>query len=349
MNSMGDLNTSAGPPRPLRSDGGGQPPRPGFESYLKGRLKNGFAAWLMVVKLSIPAILLTRILLYFDLIPYVAAVFKPLMGCLGLPGEAALVWVSGMLANTYVAVAVHVSLAPGMASLSLSQATTLGCMCLLAHALLIEGQIGRATGLSFWRMSIFRIVSAALFGFLIYLSARLTGWGQEPAAMLELLNFSSDPLPPWDQWLLGVLKQFLMVLVIIQSLMLLMDLIRFLGLTRLLMIILGPPLRLAGISEEAIMVTVIGCVVGLSYGGGLILAESHSGRISPRDIFGAMMLMAVFHSLVEDTLVIWAIGGSLWWLLGARAVFSLALTALVTRLARRPRWRAVLVGPQMPF
>ena len=316
-------------------------------SYLWARLKNGFKAWLFVVKLSVPAILLTRLLLYFDLIPYVASIFKPLMSLLGLPGEAALVWVSGMLANVYVAVAVYASLAPGMEPLTLSQATTLGALGLLAHALLIEGQVCRAVGLSFWRITLFRILSALLFGFFIHLFALLTGWGQEPSVMLGLLNFSSDPVPSWGLWLIGVLKQFLMILVMVESLMLLMDLIRLVGLTRLIMIILGPPLRLAGISEEAVMVTVIGCIVGLTYGGGLILAESRSGHIAPRDIYGAMMLMAVFHSLVEDTLVMWAIGGSLWWLLGARAVFGLSLTALVTRLARRPFWRFVLAGNQI--
>ena len=318
-------------------------------SYLLARLKAGFMAWLFVVKLSVPAILLTRLLLYFDLIPYVAAVFKPLMGLVGLPGEAALVWVSGMLANLYVAVAVYASLAPGLEPLTLSQATTLGCLGLLAHGLLIEGQICRAIGLSFWRVTLFRVFSALLLGLLIRLSVLLTGWGQEPAAMLSLLNFSADPAPPWGAWLISVLKQFLMILLMVESLMLLMDLIRVFGLTRLIMIVLGPPLRLAGISEEAVMVTVIGCIVGLAYGGGLILAESRSGRIAPHNIFGAMMLMAVFHSLVEDTLVMWAIGGSLWWLLGARAVFGLALTSLVTRLARRPFWRLILVGRQIEW
>lgn len=316
---------------------------------MMARLKNGFMAWLLVVKLSIPAILLTRLLLYFDLIPYIAAAFKPLMNLVGLPGEAALVWVSGMLGNVYVAAAVYASLAPGMEPLTLSQATTLGCLILLAHALLIEGQICRATGLSFWRVSLFRLLSALVFGVLIHLSVLATGWGQEPTAMLSILNYSSDPVPPWDQWMYGVFKQFLMILVMVQTLMLLMDLIRLLGLTRLLMAVLGPPLRLAGISEEAVMVTVIGCIVGLSYGGGLILAESRSGRVSRRDIFGAMMLMAVFHSLVEDTLIMWALGGTLWGLIGARAVFGLAVTAVVTRLVRRPHWHNILVGKQMEF
>lgn len=325
--------------------------------YLAARLQSGFKAWLFVVKLSVPALFLTRLLLYFDLIGPVASVFEPLMALVGLPAEVALVWVSGMLGNIYVAVGVFLSLAPGLENFSVSQASTLGCLILLAHSLPVEGQVCRGVGLSFWRVTLFRIFSALLLGVLIKLSTLSFGWGQEPAEILGVLGVSTDAVPPWDQWFLSLIRQFLMMLVVVLGLMLLMDLIRLVGLTRLFMVILGPPLRLAGIgappdgaagprprNESVLMVTVIGCVLGLSLGGGLIAAESRTGHIAPRDIFGAMMLMTVFHSLFEDTLVVWSIGGSLWCLLAARTVFGLGLTSLVTRLARRPRWRKILVG-----
>ena len=278
--------------------------------HLLTALKNGFGAWVFVVKLTIPAMILTRLLLYFDLIPYVAAVFEPLMKLLGLPAEGALVWVASMLANVYVGVTVYVSLSPIMEPWTLAQITTMGAMILLAHSLIVEGAICGATGLSFWRVTAFRLISAFLMGLIIHLTALMTGWGAEPSALVGALNFSAEAVPPWGQWALASVQQLFMILFLVEGLMLLMELIKYLGLTRLLAKVLGPPLRFAGVGERALMVTVIGCVVGLGYGGGLIIAESRSGNIAPRDIFGAVMLMSVFHSMFEDTLVMWFLGGS---------------------------------------
>jgi hypothetical protein len=158
------------------------------------------------------------------------------------------------------------------------------------------------------------------------------------------MNMVSEPVPPWGLWLWLNLKQLFFILVLIESLMILMELIKYFDLTRVLAKVLGPPLRLAGVSDAAMMVTIIGCVVGLAYGGGLIVAESRSGHLTSRDIFGSVMLMCVFHSMLEDTLLMWALGGSFWCFLVLRLILALVLTAGVTRLARRPFWRPLLVG-----
>ncbi|MDR2725706.1 MAG: hypothetical protein LBC90_06530 [Candidatus Adiutrix sp.] len=308
-------------------------------------LKRGFSAWVLVIKLMIPALVLTRLLLYFELIGPLSRVFEPVMALVGLPPETALVWVSGMVANLYVAISVYLALNPLLdPALTLAQMTILGGMCLMAHSLLVEGQICRGAGLSFWRVSVFRIFSGFLWGVLIYKGAGLFGWGAEPTQVKDFMNMVSEPVPPWSVWLWLNLKQLFFILALIESLMILMEIIKYFELTRVLAKVLGPPLRLAGVSDSAMMVTIIGCVVGLAYGGGLIVAESRSGHLTPRDIFGSVMLMCVFHSMLEDTLLMWALGGSFWCFLVLRLVLALVLTALVTRLALRPFWRPLLVG-----
>lgn len=310
-------------------------------------LRNGFGAWLYVTKLTVPAMILTRLLLYFDLIHYAAVAFEPIMGLVGLPAETALVWVGSILGNIYVAITIYISLIPAMEPLSLAHITVLGSMCLVAHALIIEGQVCRAAGVSAWRVSVYRLVSAVVLGIIIDQGARLTGWGTEAGGLLINLDLSADPVPPWLDWAWNSVQQLFFILILVEMLMLLMELIKYLKLTRFIAKVLGPPLRFAGVGEGAIMVTVIGCVVGLTFGSGLIIAESRSGNVSGKDIYGALMLMAVFHSIVEDTLLIWALGASLWCILGVRLIFALGLSAIVTRLARRPAWRAVLVGKSL--
>jgi hypothetical protein len=313
-------------------------------------LHNGFLAWVLVVKLMVPALILTRLLLYFELIEPLSSLFKPIMGLMGLPSEMALVWVAGMVANIYVSIGIYLALLPALdPGLNLAQITTLAGLCLVAHSLLVEGQICRGTGMSFWRVSLFRILAGIFWGVLVHQAARLTGWGAEPAQIQEFLNLAGEPVPPWSVWLWLNLKQLFYILILIEALMLMMDLIKYFNLTRIMTKILGPPLRLAGVGESAVMVTVIGCVVGLAYGGGLIIAESRSGRLDPRDIFGAMMLMNIFHSALEDTMLWWILGASLSWMLAGRLILALGLTAGLTRLARRPFWRPILAGPaQIP-
>ncbi len=310
-------------------------------------LKKGFEAWFFVAKLSVPAMVITRLLIYFDLMDPVALVFKPFMSLMGLPPEAALVWVSGMVANLYAAIAVLFSLLPVMGGISHSQLTIITCLCLVAHNMLVEGQVCRGAGLSFWRVTVFRIFMAMAFGIIINLASLATGWGTGPASLPDFIP--DNPLPTWPVWFMSSIEQLFLILLVVEALMLLIEFVKQSGLTRLISKVLGPPLRFAGVGENAVMVTVIGCVLGLAYGGGLIVAESRSGYIANRDIFAALILMTLLHSILEDTLIMWALGGSLWWILPGRIVFALLVAAVINRLALKKRWKPLLVGKQLEF
>lgn len=71
---------------------------------------------------------------------------------------------------------------------------------------------------------------------------------------------------------------------------------------------LRPILSVLGISRETTNLTIAGITLGISFGGGLLINEAKRGHISPRDIFVAMMLLNLLHSLIEDTLLILLIG-----------------------------------------
>lgn len=92
-----------------------------------------------------------------------------------------------------------------------------------------------------------------------------------------------------------------------------------------------------GIGDTAATITVIGMVMGLAYGGGLIIHEVSQGKISKSDVFAAVSLMSLSHAVIEDTLLMALIGASAWGTLGARLVFSLAAIALLSRVLRPGR------------
>lgn len=73
-------------------------------------------------------------------------------------------------------------------------------------------------------------------------------------------------------------------------------------------------------------------VMGLSYGGGLIMHEAHSGKIASKDIFSSLSLMSLSHSVFEDTLLMAVLGGHTSGLLWARIFFTLIVIAALVRI-----------------
>ncbi|MDR2301071.1 MAG: hypothetical protein LBF38_03385 [Deltaproteobacteria bacterium] len=294
------------------------------------------------VKLTVPALIAVRFLMWFNLLGYISMPFEPIMGLIGLPKEMALVWVSAMLTNNYTALVVYVNILPVTGPLDVGQATILGTIILIAHNLLVEGGVCRGAGVSPLRVTVLRIVSAIVFGLIVIQICRWFGLGQEKAEFI--VTFSGDPVPPWSLWLWSSIKSLLAIFAIVWFLLILMAAMRKIGLIKIFTIFLSPIMRLSGVGQKATMITVIGMLLGLAYGGGLIIAESKSGNIPKHDIYGSIILMAICHSLLEDTIVMASMGGSIWGLLVGRLVFAVLLAGLIIRLAKRPPARAILIG-----
>jgi hypothetical protein len=309
---------------------------------LREILRQSYQAWLILAKLTVPALIVVRLLMWLGLVDYLSLPFEPLMGLMGLPKESALVWVTAMLTNNYTGIMVYINLLPVMGPQTVLQATILASMILIAHNLPVESGVCRGAGVSPLRMTTLRIGGALAYGIILHrLGGALDLWSG-PAAMV--IDLQPEPFPPWGAWLLGCLKSLAAMWLIVLSLMLLMAGLRKIGLMALITAALSPLMRVSGISPKATMITIFGMLLGLAYGGGLIIAESRSGRVPAPDVYGSVALMCLCHSLLEDTIILAAIGGSLWGLLAGRLVFSVAVTAALVRAARRPSLRPFLVG-----
>jgi spore maturation protein SpmB len=111
-----------------------------------------------------------------------------------------------------------------------------------------------------------------------------------------------------------------------------MRIFRKVGLLTLLEKILAPVLPFFGMGRQAAPITVVGMVMGIGYGGALIIRETDKGMIAKEEIFNSMALMGLCHGLLEDTLIMAAIGGKFGGILWGRIVFSLIVTYLLVRL-----------------
>lgn len=283
---------------------------------------------LELYKIMIPIIIAVKILQELGLIAWLALPLAPVMHLVGLPGEMGLVWATALVNNIYGSMIVFVSLA-GQHDLTVAQVTVLGVMILIAHGLPVELQIVRKSGPRMGFQALLRIGGALLLGWMLSKLYAWGGWLQEPNVILWQPEPESENLLAWG---LGQAQNLAMVFVIILALTLIMRVFTAIGLTGLCVRLLAPVLRLLGIGPAAGTLTIVGMVMGLAYGGGMIMHEAHSGKVGSKDIFSSLSLMGLSHSVFEDTLLMIVIGGHVSGLLWARIIFTLVVIALLVRV-----------------
>ena len=294
----------------------------------KGILWRSGRISLELYKIMVPIIIAVKILQDLGLIAWLALPLAPVMQVVGLPGEMGLVWATALINNIYGSMIVFVSLA-GQHDLSVAQVTVLGVMILIAHGLPVELQIVRKSGPKMGFQALLRIGGALVLGWMLSRIYAWGGWLQESNVVLWQPQAQSEDLLSWG---LGQVSNLAMIFVIITALSAVMRVFTVIGLTGLCVRLLAPVLRLLGIGSEAGTLTIVGMVMGLAYGGGMIMHEAHSGKVGPKDIFSSLSLMGLSHSVFEDTLLMIVIGGHVSGLLWARIVFTLVVVAVLVRV-----------------
>lgn len=296
--------------------------------FATGLWRDALKTSLALFKVMIPIIIVVKILKEAGLIQYLAAPLGPLMELLGLPPGLGLAWATAMVSSIYAGLLVFQAL--GDASLTQAQVSVFAILVLIAHNMLVEGQVTKRCGVSFWGQNLLRFLGALGCAWLFKAGCDAFGLFAAPAAMLWLPPAQDAGLWAWA-W--GETKNLGSIFLIILALMALMRLLNALGLTRLFERLLTPFLRVMGIGPTAATITVLGMTMGLAYGGGLIIHEVQAGHIERRDVFAAVSLMSLSHALIEDTLLLALIGATPWATLGTRLAFSLVVTALLARWA----------------
>ena len=281
-----------------------------------------------LIRITIPVAVITKILEEFGLISYLSTVLEPVMSLIGLPGSLGLVWATAMLTNLYGGIAVFAALAPGL-ELTGGQITVLCSAMLIAHSLPIELSVSKRAGANLIPIGLLRLIGAVVYAFLlnqICLSFQI--W-QEKARLLFKATADSEDLLHWG---LGVLQNQGLIILIIFCIILCMRIFRAVGILTLLEKILAPVLPFFGMGRQAAPITVVGMIMGIGYGGALIIRETSTGKMAKNEVFNSMALMGLCHGLVEDTLIMVAIGGKIGGILWGRIAFSLIVTYLLVRL-----------------
>lgn len=301
-----------------------------FIGFFTDLLRDSWQTSVVLLKITIPVIIVVKILTELGVVGILAKILDPLMGVMDLPGSMGLVWATGMLTNLYGALAVFANLATA-SDITVAQATTIGAILLFAHSLPVEMSITKKAGAGFSAILALRIGSAFIYGTLLAWSCRLLQVWQQPANIIFQPTESDTGLL---SWIISQAEYLVLIMVIIFALLFMMRVLRIIGLLDLIERLLAPILPFFGMSRRAAPLTVIGMIVGLGYGGALILREAASGKLTRQDIFNSLALMGICHGLIEDTLLMVAIGGSLSGLLWLRILFSLIFIFILVQIQK---------------
>ena len=283
-------------------------------------------------KFMIPISIFVRILQETGLIVYVGNALSPLMKLMGLPGEMGLVWASSMIANIYGGLIAYLQIMPNIEPLNIAQVTTLSTIILVAHTFPLELMVTKKAGAKILPMFVIRFGFGFLAGVVIFWIYKLLGaYETYPEAINTLLMGKKDPT--WLEWGIGEAKNYGILFVWITGLIIILDLLKRIGAIEKINNRLEPVLRFLGIGKDVIPITVVGMTLGLAYGGGLIIKEvKQDNKLKKRDVFYALFLMSLCHSLIEDSLLMMSIGANYTGVFVFRILFALIITYLFVKI-----------------
>ncbi len=282
-------------------------------------------------KVMVPALIAVKILEVAGIFGPIADAISPVMELAGLPGEAGLAWVTGMLSNMYGGL----TLTAGMIHplhLNTAQVTTLGCMLLISHSLPVEITVAARAGVKPWFLVPFRLITGLIFGIILGQIFKATGTLQGTPSVIWSAAEQGAGL---FEWILGTLRSMATIFIVILAVLGLMDILDRLGIMTLLKNMFRPVFTPMGIGDEASTITVIGLVLGISYGGGMIIREAGRGIIPPRQILASVSFMSICHAVIEDTFLVGSLGVWAVAALPGRILYSWITMFLLLLVSRR--------------
>jgi hypothetical protein len=305
--------------------------RPSPKQFFQELASEIFLVSWTLYKVMIPTLIVVKALEEMGALVYLSWLLSPLMSLVGLPESMGIVWTATIMTNLYAGMLIFFDLAQSE-TLSVAQVTVLCTIMLIAHGLPIEARIAQRAGIKLAITLLVRIGGALLFGFALQQIYSTGGFLQEANKIAWEPGVIDTSL---QAWVLTQLKSLLIILAIIALLLSVLKTLRLVGFDRLLEALLSPFLRLMGIGREATTLTVIGMTLGLAIGGGLLIREAEQGHVSRRDIFASLTMLALCHSLIEDTLLMMLLGAHVSGIFWGRLLFTGLTLALITRWLNR--------------
>lgn len=298
-------------------------------TWKRGLLAGLKTAWTLG-KIIFPITLLLVILQYTPVLPWIIDLISPLMGLLGLRGEAAIPLVLGNALNLYAGIAGILSL-----EMTVKEVFILAVMLSFSHNIFIETGVALKVGVKLW------VVLVVRFGLAIF-SALMINWlwkGGGEIAQYGVIQATETVPEGWGGILVLALQKasfgVLQLALIVIPLMIAIQFLREKGFMAKLSEKMGPLTRLIGVQPNASSTLVAGLVIGLAYGAGVMIQAVQEDGVSKKDATLVFIFLVACHAVVEDTLIFIPLGIPILPLLIIRVVTAFVLTIAVAYIWRR--------------
>lgn len=317
--------------------------------------------WLLKITLGVSVLIL--FMRYFKILPWLSATLGPLFNHFGLPGEAALAYVSGYFVNMYAMLAIA-----GSMDLTARAITILGVMSLCSHNMITETAVQGKTGANPVRVVITRTLAGFVLAFVLNLilpisqsdiamlggavgesEAAVASVAEAPAGVTSVAETApaseaSITVAPATvapaagapatvasiteapaavqplfkelavEWCYSTLSILVKMTLLIYSLAILQRILSEFGVIRWVSKFLKPLLLLFGLPARCSFLWIIANILGIAYGGAVMMEEVRAGKLSLRDIKLVNQHIGISHSNLEDLTLVASIGG-IWWVM----------------------------------
>ncbi|MCQ2066411.1 MAG: hypothetical protein MJY65_01975 [Bacteroidaceae bacterium] len=270
------------------------------------------------------------LLKYTGILTWVGTAVSPVFNLFGLPGDAALAYVSGYFINVYSCVAVVSTL-----ELSARELTIIGTMTLAAHSMVLECAVQHKTGSPVAYIVILRTLASLALGLLLnlilpgrpdYSDISALSLGDVPFFMIQ-----GDFGVLFMSWLVGLARLTVWMVCLIFLLNILQRILYEYGVMKIIAKVFSPLLWVFGLDPSTSFMWIVANVAGLSYGSAAMLDEMQRGGVRPFDLILLNTHIGISHSNLEDLLLMSALGG-VWyvmllsrWAMAAVLVWSVRL------------------------
>lgn len=285
---------------------------------LYGSVKSAIPAALksarFLLSIMIPVSLAVTLLKYSGVLDYIAAWLNPAFSLIGLPGNAALVFITSMALNIYSAIAV-ISTLP----FSERELTILALMCLISHNFFVETAIQKKTGSSAVKITLVRVVYSFIGAYSLNLLMP-EGTGKIITASSGLAEISLKGI--LTSWLYNSIFLIIQILILVTLLLVLQKILDEFGFIDKLAVMLRPLLRIMGLPDSVAFLWIVANTLGLAYGSAIMIEQSESGRLTREDADILNHHIGISHSLLEDTLLFVSIGVPALWIIFPRIILA---------------------------
>lgn len=281
-------------------------------------------------KLMIPIIVVIKVIEEMGGITLLSEFLAPLMSALGLPQEMGLVWATTLLTNIYAGMLIFMN---SSAELTVAQVSVLSALMLIAHSLPIEAAVAKRAGVGLMMTLVVRLGGGLLFAWLLHLTYQ---WGEFFQSTAQIVwSPENQTSQTYLEWAWSQLESLVAIFSIVSGLLFILKLLKVLGIEKLMAWMLKPILKVLGVSPQATNMTIVGITLGISFGGGLLINEAKKGHIPARDVFTAIMLLNLAHSMIEDTLLVMLIGADFTSIFWGRLLFSFVVVATISQCLKK--------------